>query len=142
MKAVTWQKDSHGLFDYEISLLTVEKHVIMQEQKVYRLGQEVTTHLPESEQKESQQYLTAVEEQDHKFFIKPSRYDENEKFLIVNSLKNSQGEQKGYIMEAGDIIKLGRMEYVILETKNKDNLVNQANSKMLKEYFEQKSGLV
>lgn len=35
-------------------------------------------------------------------------------------------------MEPGDIIKLGRMEYVIIETKNKDNLVNKATSEMLK----------
>lgn len=29
MKAATWQKDSHGLFDYETQLLTVEKYIIM-----------------------------------------------------------------------------------------------------------------
>ncbi|CAD8101626.1 unnamed protein product [Paramecium primaurelia] len=136
MKAATWQKDSHGLFDYETQLLTIEKYIIMQEQKVYRLGQEISTHSPETEQLESQQYLTAIKEQNNKFYINPSGCDENENFLIVRSLKNSQGGQKGYKMEPGDIIKLGRMEYLIIETRNKDNLVNKATNEMLKDWFE------
>ncbi|CAD8185698.1 unnamed protein product [Paramecium octaurelia] len=140
MKAVTWQKDSHGLFDYETQLLTIEKHVIQQQQKVYRLGQEVSTSSPDSEQDESQQYLTTVQELDNKFYINPEGCEENENFLIVRSLKNSQGGQKGYKMEPGDIIKLGRMEYLIMETKDKDNLVNQAQSEMLK--FEQTASYV
>lgn len=38
-------------------------------------------------------------------------------------------------MEPGDIIKLGRMEYVIIESRNKDNLVNKATNQILKVYF-------
>lgn len=38
MKAVTWQKDSHGLFDYETQQLTVKKYRIDQEAKVFRQG--------------------------------------------------------------------------------------------------------
>ena len=38
-------------------------------------------------------------------------------YLIVRSLKNQQGEQKGYPLEIGDIIKLGRIEYVVSELK-------------------------
>jgi hypothetical protein len=45
-------------------------------------------------------------------------------YLIVRSLKNQNGEQKGYalgicvlISEIGDIIKLGRIEYVVSELK-------------------------
>jgi len=45
-------------------------------------------------------------------------------YLIVRSLKNQHGEQKGYALgtngfnsEIGDIIKLGRIEYVVSELK-------------------------
>lgn len=38
MKAVTWQKDSHGLFDYETQLLTVKKYRIAEDSSVYRQG--------------------------------------------------------------------------------------------------------
>ncbi|CAK59756.1 unnamed protein product (macronuclear) [Paramecium tetraurelia] len=138
MKAATWQKDSHGLFDYETQLLTIEKYIILKERKVYRLGQEISTHSPETQQQECQQYLTAVQEKNDEFYINPSGCDENENenFLIVRSLKNSQGGQKGYKMEPGDIIKLGRIEYMIIETRNQDNLVNKAKGEMLKDLVE------
>jgi hypothetical protein len=36
-------------------------------------------------------------------------------FLIVRSLKNEDGTQKGYTLELGDIIRLGRIEYRVIE---------------------------
>mmetsp|Transcript_11372 Transcript_11372/g.9779 ORF Transcript_11372/g.9779 Transcript_11372/m.9779 type:complete len:138 (-) Transcript_11372:1381-1794(-) len=36
-------------------------------------------------------------------------------FLIVRSLKNEDGTQKGYPLELGDIIRLGRIEYRVIE---------------------------
>jgi len=38
MKAVTWQKDSHGLFDYETKSLSVKKYRVESACKVYRSG--------------------------------------------------------------------------------------------------------
>ena len=41
MKAVTWQKDSHGLFDYETKSLSVKKHRVEASCKVSREGLKV-----------------------------------------------------------------------------------------------------
>jgi hypothetical protein len=38
MKAVTWQKDSHGLFDYETKSLSVKKYRVDAACKVFRNG--------------------------------------------------------------------------------------------------------
>jgi len=38
MKAVTWQKDSHGLFDYETKSLSVKKYRVDAACKIYRNG--------------------------------------------------------------------------------------------------------
>lgn len=38
MKAVTWQKDSHGLFDYETKSLSVKKYRVDNPCKIYRDG--------------------------------------------------------------------------------------------------------
>lgn len=38
MKAVTWQKDSHGLFDYETKSLSVKRHRIESSCKIGRDG--------------------------------------------------------------------------------------------------------
>jgi len=46
---------------------------------------------------------------------------ENDNFLIVRSLKNKDGIQKGYNLEPGDVIKLGRIEYAVIEFKDENN---------------------
>lgn len=38
MKAVTWQKDSHGLFDYETKSLSVKKYRVDSACKIFRNG--------------------------------------------------------------------------------------------------------
>jgi len=58
-----------------------------------------------------------------KFFIKIDeatyRDQEDSKnnslFLIVRSLKHEDGTHKGYNLELGDIIRLGRIEYRVIE---------------------------
>ena len=40
--------------------------------------------------------------------------ERNDVYLIVRSLKNSEGSQKGYALNVGDVIKMGRMEYTVL----------------------------
>lgn len=38
---------------------------------------------------------------------------DEEIYLIVRSLKNGKNENKGYKLTAGNIIKLGRVEYLV-----------------------------
>jgi hypothetical protein len=38
MKAVTWQKDSHGLFDYETKSLSVKKYRVDHSCRIFRNG--------------------------------------------------------------------------------------------------------
>lgn len=38
MKAVTWQKDSHGLFDYETKSLSVKKYLVDHSCRIFRNG--------------------------------------------------------------------------------------------------------
>lgn len=45
-------------------------------------------------------------------------------YLIVRSLKNKEGEQKGYPLEIGDVIKLGRIEYVVSELKTSEQTLS------------------
>ncbi|CAD8072006.1 unnamed protein product [Paramecium primaurelia] len=118
MKAVTWQKDSHGLFDYETKSLSVKKHRVEGSCKVSREENEIViqdgkikdeAHLP----------LTSIQAQGDQYFIQPNQNStENENFLIVRSLKNADGVQKGYILQEGDLLKLGRVEYHVIEIRD------------------------
>ena len=41
LKAVTWGKDSHGLFDYEYSQYIMKKFQIIEGVKIYRINDDV-----------------------------------------------------------------------------------------------------
>jgi len=61
-----------------------------------------------------------------KYSLRPTRrqnmddLSQNTPFLIVRSLKNDDGVQKGYNLELGDVIRLGRIEYRVLEYQNRE----------------------
>lgn len=67
MKAVTWQKDSHGLFDYETKSLSVKKYRVDAACKVFRNG---INDFPSSDQ----QIMLADNKQ-------PAATDPNSKYL-------------------------------------------------------------
>jgi hypothetical protein len=137
IKTVTWSKDSHGLFDYESKNVQLSKTKIDSSSNVYKGDSEIVikgdTDLPpnKSNSDEAADHLfsiqTGVEGAD-KYFLKPARIqnlDENPQknaFLIVRSLKDDEGVQKGYNLELGEVIRLGRIEYRVLEFQ--DNLQN------------------
>lgn len=39
-------------------------------------------------------------------------------YLVVRAIKNKEGYQRGYPMDRGDVIKLGRMEFLVLEYRD------------------------
>jgi len=143
LKTVTWSKDSHGLFDYESKNVNFTKTKIENSSKVYKEGNEIAVKgLKESEpliselvekepnylfsvcaegEKPGSQALSLESQETEKFYLK---IDENQSientknnhlFLIVRSLKNEDGTQKGYPLELGDIVRLGRIEYRVIE---------------------------
>jgi hypothetical protein len=62
--------------------------------------------------------IIATEEKKSQFYLKPEAENDlllpkdgqSETFMIVRSLKNKDGKQKGYMLQPGDIVKLGRIE--------------------------------
>eukprot|EP00331_Platyophrya_macrostoma_P007568 CAMPEP_0176425466 /NCGR_PEP_ID=MMETSP0127-20121128/11403_1 /TAXON_ID=938130 /ORGANISM="Platyophrya macrostoma, Strain WH" /LENGTH=444 /DNA_ID=CAMNT_0017806627 /DNA_START=17 /DNA_END=1351 /DNA_ORIENTATION=+ len=132
IKTVTWAKDSHGLFDYESKNVTFNKNKIESNSKVYKEGSEIIIKSSKDadflaskskELKDSAQLFSIVaeNEKNENFFLKVEdnlthEYNKNTSlFLIVRSLKNDDGTQKGYNLELGDIIRLGRIEYRVIE---------------------------
>jgi hypothetical protein len=134
IKTVTWSKDSHGLFDYESKNVNFTKNKIEASSKIYKFGNDISVRansdsdnmlLEDSESK--QNYLFSVQseaDKQEKFFLKIDdnqkieNVDMNHLFLIVRSLKNEDGNQKGYPLEIGDIVRLGRIEYRVIEYQN------------------------
>lgn len=129
IKTVTWSKDSHGLFDYESKNVQLSKRKIDCSANVYKEGQEITIKgtqdptptKPDSDEAADHLFSIQTEAEDDKYVLRPARLqnlDENPQknaFLIVRSLKDDEGVQKGYNLELGEVIRLGRIEYRVLE---------------------------
>lgn len=141
VKAVTWNKDSHGLFDYENSYYDMKKFQISNSTTLYRINNEINSKpktgmdIENEDTTESLLSISKYENQTDKFQIDISNtsiipgpsYRPN--YLIVRSLKCRDGRsQRGYSLQPGDIMKLGRVEYKIVEMKNSQGcrkVVNQ-----------------
>ena len=132
VKAVTWDKDSHGLFDYENSYYDMRKFQIARSVKIGRHSDEIhcwsQNQKLEPKMNESTEYLLTISqkrESRETFEVDvPGKFANNEKatdrksYLIVRSLKCTDGRnQRGFELQPGQVIKLGRVEYRVREFK-------------------------
>lgn len=132
LKAVTWGKDSHGLFDYENNQYEMKKFQISHPAKIYRINNDIipTTkdEIPTSDSHKTEFLLNISQDAiaKEKFFINVNNnmnsqlapINNQNIYLIVRSLKASDGKnQRGYNLTPGDILKLGRIEYRVIETQ-------------------------
>jgi len=133
IKTVTSSKDSHGLFDYESKNVNYTKSKVETSSKIFKDGSDIfiknikdTDVVAKEKSGQEPNFLFSIigdGEKNDKFFIKIDeatyRDQEDSKnnslFLIVRSLKHEDGTHKGYNLELGDIIRLGRIEYRVIE---------------------------
>eukprot|EP01017_Pseudomicrothorax_dubius_P038859 TRINITY_DN588_c0_g1_i10.p1 TRINITY_DN588_c0_g1~~TRINITY_DN588_c0_g1_i10.p1 ORF type:complete len:527 (-),score=115.43 TRINITY_DN588_c0_g1_i10:161-1741(-) len=133
LKAVTWNKDSHGLFDYESKSLDIKKFYVEGQSNIIRNGEEIQVVADKvsdaTEARNIGRKLLSISSRgnigEERFFIDPTglQFEEgkfNEVYLIVRSLKNSEGQQKGFPLEVGQVMKLGRMEFRVVELGHPD----------------------
>lgn len=136
IKTVTWPKDSHGLFDYENSAYEMKKFSVNNASKFFRVENSIEMFnkpfpqpTPSSpapfENFEPLFSIVQDSASPSRFFVEVNdRKGQQEdpstalpsQYLIVRSLKCSDGKvQRGCPLTAGQIIKLGRIEFRILE---------------------------
>lgn len=128
IKTVTWSKDSHGLFDYENSNYDMRKFTITNSSVFFRHISEIkmtAKEQPLPSDVTAADFLLSLTQDpqaadrykidvpgDFPVEITPP----TAQYLIVRSLKCSDGKsQRGYPLNAGCVIKLGRIEYRVLE---------------------------
>jgi pSer/pThr/pTyr-binding forkhead associated (FHA) protein len=132
VKKATWSKDSHSLFDYESKNINFTKSKVENASSIFFDGNEIQINQIKEAglQKDIKdpQYLFSIlpdNKDPNKFYLKTQeikQYDSSKQnvFLIVRSLKNESGVQRGYKLELGDIIRLGRIEYKVIEYGDAD----------------------
>ena len=126
IKAVTWSKDSHGLFDYENSYYDMKKFQQQKSVIFYRSKKDIIAKdkdlSHEISKEDNPEFLMSISINPDKRKL-VDRYKINipgefplegrskrQTFLIVRSLKKADGRsQRGYNLQPGDVVKLGRI---------------------------------
>lgn len=112
MKAQTWDRESHGLYDYEsrrVQRLETkaenEGYMIRDKEKV-----QFKVDPPAADSEEETNLFNLINKND-KYYVRPNNENEpNDRlWLVIRSLKS------GYFIKRHDILKLGRMKFKVKE---------------------------
>ena len=134
MRAVTWSRDSHGLFDYESRHISKKSLKTYSSGKLIRSNNEINfvplmTNITADFGEEAKSLLTLKSDKqtNNGYIIENPHFNERENlrkaelpaqsenmYLVVRSLKNQDGKQD-YTIKEKDIIKLGRVKFKIKE---------------------------
>ena len=109
LKAYTWNRDSHGLFDYESSSIDTECKTIQETTNVFRSESLIKTSafIPTGP---NDVRLVGVARTANGFIISPATGGEMWQVIDCNRAKNSS---KGFKLTKNDVVKLGRVRYTV-----------------------------
>ena len=137
VKTVTWSKDSHGLFDYENPEYEMSKFKFLHPAIFYRHNNEIKmcakAERPSSfSQGNGVLSISQDPSSPQNFFIDvPGDFGGQRgplsQYLIVRSLKSRDNKtQRGLPLCPGQVVKLGRVEYRVLEVCSRAGEASQA----------------
>lgn len=119
LKTVTWEKDSHGLFDYDSAQLVTHTFKLSNSFRVLR--DDVAINISEANAKSSGKTIASVGLLKNNFWVYDRRSAEGEKreepLMLVLRNYVSDG-RPGIRLAQGDIVKLGKCRYIVREIKN------------------------
>ena len=123
MKATTWARDSHGLFDYE-SKQVYKKHLrTTKDSQIVMTGNDVDllTESSTTESLEEKKTLAKLKSSETGFELVAS--EQEPAWLVVRSL-NENKRSRGYNLTKGTVLKVGR---VTLKVKAIHNLAEETS---------------
>ncbi|OMJ65559.1 hypothetical protein SteCoe_37992 [Stentor coeruleus] len=132
IKASTWHRESHGLYDYESSNISKRKLKITSESIIVQTSDKVLSIQKSAhyEQSSDTKFLLSLSKSDSNYIIEPNKSIFQEKgfnyetpWLVLKNLKGTSG----YILSEGDVIRLGKVELKIKEIKGSRKNKTQKN---------------
>ena len=117
MRAVTWGRDSHGLFDYESRHITKKNLRTQTSGKLVRFSNDIEFLEPsfavDLANADNRHLINLISEQGQYFIegVSETNQQPDKLWLVVRSLKQTQG----YEITGGDVIKLGRVKFKVKE---------------------------
>ncbi|KRX04038.1 SMAD/FHA domain [Pseudocohnilembus persalinus] len=149
VKSMTWNRDSHGLFDYEAKNLQKKIINIMDQGVVVRCKDDVNFNKEYLNETEEIKNLAEFQLQNGEFILSHSQYNKNQDkrkkkriskeqqglgenciWQIIKSLKNINGS-RGQPLEVDDYLKLGRVRLRVkhIEQTKQDKLKYSESAK-------------
>ena len=123
MKAQTWERESHGLYDYESRRVKKFETKLESNGFIARTGDEVSFEKSKALVGQEEHTLllnlkkkVEKDEESEKFYISPINDNQpNDRlWLVIRSLK------QGYKIKKHDILKLGRMKFKVKEFRTEN----------------------
>ena len=118
IKALTWNRESNGLFDYEtknhthqVLKLSEESYIIRNQDKIFPISRNSDNDLPENSK-----ILVSFTKTGKNYVISSSNLNNDKEiefeksWLVIKGLKNPE-----YLLSEGDIIRLGKVKLKIHE---------------------------
>ena len=125
IKAVTWSRDSHGLYDYESR--NVQKKLIQTLSSCFlcRAGTDVlqVSDLSDARSEEERTPLCYIEQDHSEFSIRPHK---DPLWMVIRTMKTKYGS--GYILNEGDIVKLGRVCFKVATIRSRLEFNSSVNT--------------
>jgi hypothetical protein len=111
MKAQTWDRESHGLYDYESRRVQKLEKKVECEGYMIRDKENVSFEQGFDKGNEDITSLFKLTKNNEKFYVNPINENQpNDRlWLVIRSLK------EGYLIKRHDILKLGRMKFKVKE---------------------------
>ena len=122
LRAVTWGRESHGLFDYESRNIQKKNLRLNVSGKIVREQTTVDVTSINKELNEEQKALVNIVREEDKYYLdQPQTQGQlvepgDRQWLVVRSLKTPDGKID-YKIQPHDIVKLGRVKFRVKEFK-------------------------
>ena len=110
MRCVTWTRDSNGLFDYESKNIAKRNIKSVTGGKLVRMGEEVQLVAKDNTNEELTNMLSVLKGSGMNFKVCNDSDGSNSMFVVVRNT-NSSSSNADYLLEAGDVMKLGRCKF-------------------------------
>jgi len=131
----TWSKDSHGLFDYESPHLFINTFKASGPTQFFRNGNDIfsvenpTTDSANSNQNNPNNLIFEINQDPDlsgQFRISTKNASSANKSLdlVVRAIKK-EGQPAGHELNVGDIIKIGRVRFLVREKRDANGVVNK-----------------
>ena len=148
VKTASWDQPYFDLFDYENHDYDMKRFQFQKSKYFYKNQEdnEISMCDSDSEQKEKKS-IFVVEKRDKDFYLTFEKEQNNNfdssKYIVVKSLVHPKIEKEiGYVLKAGDIIRLGQIEFKITEMKSLNEETNELELEKDENLFFDESKLI